>query len=152
MNQTATMALVRAALDAVEPKQAVHAFVHRHGDLLFVDNQEYDLKRYKRLFVVGGGKAGAPMAQALGEILGDRLTTGRINVKRGYVIDTPLPSALTLCEAGHPIPDQDGQQSTAHMLELVRQAGQDDLIFCLISGGGSALMPAPVPGISLTDL
>jgi len=154
------MTLVRAALDAVEPRQAVHAFVRRHGDSLFVDNQEYDLKRYKHLFVVGGGKAGAPMAQALGEILGDRLTAGRINVKRGYArgyarmsaCAAPLPSALTLCEAGHPIPDQEGQQSTAQMLELVREAGQDDLIFCLISGGGSALMPAPVPGISLTDL
>lgn len=152
MNKAAAMALVRAALDAVEPGRAVSSFVRRRGDLLIVGDREYDLKHYDHLFVVGGGKAGAPMACALSKILGDRLTAGWVNVKRGYVLDAPLPPTLTLCQAGHPIPDEAGQYGAERILELVRQAGADDLVFCLISGGGSALLPAPVPGITLSDL
>jgi len=116
----------------------------------------YDLDRYARVVVVGGGKAGAPMASALAEILGDRLTAGWVNVKEGHLLDEgavhALPERLVLHEAGHPIPNAAGQGGAQRILELAHQAGPDDLLFCLISGGGSALLPLPVEGISLADL
>lgn len=152
MNKERVMDIGRAALDAVDPARAVRTFVRREGDVLHVDSSSYDLAVYERVFVVGGGKAGAPMAQALCEILGDHFTAGWVNVKRGYVLDTPLPPALTLCEAGHPIPDEAGQHGALQILDLIRHSTERDLVFCLISGGGSALMPAPVPGVTLSDL
>jgi len=144
--------LVRAALDAVDPAQAVRSAVRRKGHLLQVGERMVDLERYERVFIVGGGKAGAPMAQALVEILGDRLAAGWINVKQGHLIDAEPAPALTIHQASHPIPDEAGRLGAAQILRMAQKATERDLVFCLISGGGSALMPLPVPGITLSDL
>ena len=154
--------LIDAALDAVDPAQSVRNLVSRPGESrpgesrghsrLLIAGKVYDLDAYERVYVVGGGKAGAPMALALTEALGDRLAGGWINVKEGHLIDEPLPATLTLHEAGHPIPNEAGQEGALRILDLARQAGEHDLLFCLISGGGSALLPAPVEGITLADL
>lgn len=140
--------LVRAALAAVEPGAAVHATVRLHGSILEVDHQRYDLSLYRHIYVIGGGKASAPMAQAIESILGDRITEGVISVKYGYTAPT---TRIRIEQAGHPIPDERGMRATADMLALLRRAGPDDLVICLISGGGSALLVSPVPGISLTE-
>jgi hydroxypyruvate reductase len=140
--------LLQAALAAVDPAAAIRRFVAREGDLLRVGDRLYDLRQYERIFVVGGGKAGAPMAQAIEEILGDRITAGLVNVKYGYTAPTRL---IELNQAGHPIPDEKGVAGTQRMVELLKQAGERDLVICLISGGGSALMVLPVPGVSLAD-
>jgi hydroxypyruvate reductase len=144
--------LIRAALEAVDPAQAVRNLVSREQDRLSVAASTYDLGDYRHVYVVGGGKAGAPMALALTEVLGTNLTAGWVNVKEGHLIDAPLPEALTIHEAGHPIPNEAGQVGALRILDLARQAGERDLIFCLISGGGSALLPAPVEGVTLGDL
>ena len=144
--------LIQAALGAVDPAQAVREAVQREGALLSVAGTEYDLERFERVYVIGGGKAGAPMAQALAEILGSKLTAGWINVKEGHLVDAPLPEALTVHEAGHPIPNAAGQSGAQRILDMAREAGARDLVFCLISGGGSALLPLPVEGITLADL
>lgn len=142
------MNLVRASLDAVDPAAAVKRYVRRDGDSLHVDGRAYDLRRYKRVLVVGGGKAGAPMAQAIEEILGDRVTAGILNVKYGYTAPTKV---IELNQAGHPIPDEKGVAGAQKMADLVRGATADDLVIALISGGGSALMVLPTPGITLAD-
>ena len=142
------MNLVRAALDAVDPAAAVKRYLRRDGDILHVDGRAYDLRRYKRVFVVGGGKAGAPMAQAIEELLGDRITAGILNVKYGYTAPTKI---IELNQAGHPIPDEKGVTGAQKMADLVRDAGEGDLVIALISGGGSALMVLPTPGITLND-
>lgn len=144
--------LIGAALEAVDPAQAVHRAVRREGKVLTVGERQYDLGGYRRISVLGGGKAGAPMARALAEILGERLTGGWVNVKQGYVLDAALPPALTVHEASHPIPDEAGRYGAAQILRLAKDAGENDLLFCLISGGGSALLPLPVDGITLADL
>ena len=156
------MRIIRAALQAVDPARAIQKAVHRDGNLLYVGGEqdagrEYDLGQYERVFVVGGGKAGAPMAQALSKILGERLTAGWINVKHGHLVDAPLterPShpSVRVHQAGHPIPDDAGRQGAQQIVDMVRQAQAYDLVFCLISGGGSALLPLPVQGIALADL
>ncbi|MGQ9567614.1 MAG: glycerate kinase type-2 family protein [Anaerolineae bacterium] len=141
--------IIRAALQEVDPAQAVHTHVRREGDILRVDGREYDLARFRRIFVVGGGKAGAPMAAAVEEILGDRLTGGLVNVKYGHA-GTPT-AKVEVREAGHPIPDAQGEEGARQMLALAQSLGEEDLLLCVISGGGSALLPLPAPGLTLAD-
>lgn len=148
-NRARALEVMAAALAAVDPQQAVHRHVRRQGDLLEVEGRAYDLRRYRRIYVVGGGKASAPMAAALEELLGDRLTGGIVNVKDGCAL--PLRRVQVL-EAGHPLPDERGLAGARQMLDLVRGAGEDALVIAAISGGGSALMVAPVDGVSLADL
>lgn len=142
------MNLVRAALAAVEPAAAVRAHVRRKDSIVEVDNRQYDLSAFRHVYVVGAGKASAPMAQAIESILGDRLTAGVVSVKYGYTVPT---QRIEIDQAGHPIPDERAVQATEKMIDLLQQAGPDDLVICLISGGGSALMVAPWPGITLAD-
>ncbi|HUX87168.1 MAG TPA: glycerate kinase [Chloroflexota bacterium] len=139
---------MQAALTAVEPAEAVRARVQRREGRLEVDGRGYDLDQYQHIYVVGGGKAAAPMALALEAILGDRLTAGIVDVKYGYI--GPV-QRIRIEQAGHPIPDERGMQATEQMLALLRQAGPDDLVISLLSGGGSALLVAPATGIPLND-
>lgn len=140
--------LVNAALAAVEPAAALKRQLRLVGDRLQVGDRTYDLRRYRRVLVVGGGKAGAPMAQAVEAILGDRISAGIVNVKYGYTAPTRI---VELNQAGHPIPDEKGVAGAQKMADLVRGATEDDLVIALISGGGSALTVLPSPGISLAD-
>ena len=127
---------------------AVQRAVVRRGDELKVDGVSYDLRAMSRIYVVGAGKGSAVMAQGLESILGDRLDAGAVTVKYGH--RAPL-SRVRLYEAAHPIPDAAGVQGARAAMELVRQAQVNDLVFCLLSGGGSALWAAPGEGISLAE-
>jgi len=140
--------VLAAAVAAVDPHAAVRRVVRRRGAALQIGEQEYRLNRLRRIFVIGGGKADAPMAAALEEILEDRISGGLLSVKYGYTV--PL-RRVPLVEAGHPLPDQAGQRAAERMLEVAGEAERDDLVICLISGGGSALLPAPVEGLTLED-
>jgi hydroxypyruvate reductase len=142
--------ILEAALQAVDPYAAVRRALEREGDILRVGGRSYDLGQVGRVLVVGAGKAGAPMARAVEDVLGDRLSDGLVTVKRGHTEPTRV---VRLREAGHPIPDQDGVEGTRAIVELVESAGPEDLVLCLISGGGSALLqlPAEDSGISLED-
>ncbi len=142
------MNLVHAALAAVEPGAAVRAHFWTTDSILHVDNRQYDLRTFRRIYVVGAGKASAPMAQAVEEVLGNRITAGDVSVKYGYTAPT---QRIQIHQAGHPIPDERAIQATEKMIDLIEPAGPDDLVICLISGGGSALMVAPKQGISLAD-
>jgi hydroxypyruvate reductase len=137
-----------AGVAAVDPTAAVQRAVIRRGETLLVEGVPYDLRRFARVYVVGGGKAGATMARGLETILRERLTGGAVTVKYGHV--APV-SRITIYEAGHPIPDAAGVRGTEAIMRLAQQAGDDDLVFCLLSGGGSALLPAPTAGISLAE-
>ncbi len=103
-----------------------------------------------RIFVIGGGKAAGLMAKALEAIIGaENIVDGVVNYKGGSV-KTQKIKAIT---AGHPLPDQRGVAGVKEMLALKRRysIGEGDVVICLISGGGSALMPCPVAGVSLRD-
>ena len=141
-------AIFAAGVAAVDPMVAVQRAVTRRGDMLEVDGVAYDLRRFAHVYVVGTGKASAVMAQGLEAILGERISAGAVTVKYQHV--APV-ERVTLHEAAHPIPDAAGVQGANAAMELARQAGADDLVFCLISGGGSALWPAPSGGISLAE-
>jgi hydroxypyruvate reductase len=138
-----------AALAAVDPAEAIRRVLVRGEHTLWVDGVAYDLRRYRRVFVIGGGKAGAAMAAAVETLIGDLVTAGVVNVKYGYTAPTEI---IAVREAGHPVPDEAGIAGTREMVGMLRGLTADDLVLCLISGGGSALMTLPVEGVSLDDL
>ncbi|MDZ7289501.1 MAG: glycerate kinase [candidate division KSB1 bacterium] len=142
------ISIFKAGVRAVEPAAAVHRHVHREGNLLLVAGRKYDLSNFNNIFVVGAGKAACPMAAALEKIFPDRLINGQINVKYGH--RWPL-NKIQVQEAGHPVPDAAGMEGTRKILDLLTTAQKDDLVICVLSGGGSALMPMPGAGISLED-
>jgi len=144
-----TLAIVRAALQAADPVEALKRAVSLQGDTLHVGAQSYNLAQYEHVYVLGAGKASAAMATALEEILGDRLSAGWINVKDGYTAPT---RRITVHEAGHPLPDARGRAGSEQIVALARQAGERDLVLALLSGGGSALMTLPVEGVPLSDM
>ncbi|MEA2574936.1 MAG: glycerate 2-kinase [Chloroflexia bacterium] len=135
------MQVLRAALDAADPYRAVlrslqgRDFSGVAGDI----------------YVLGAGKAGAAMSRAAEEVLGERIAAGLVIVKDGHGGDAPL-ERIQVVEASHPVPDRRGVEATGRLLEMAALAGQNDLVLCLISGGGSALMQAPAGGLTLEDI
>ncbi len=101
-----------------------------------------------RLIVVGAGKASGAMAAATEEAWGDRVTEGLVAVKDGYVAPT---RRIRVVEAGHPVPDARGEAAAREIQELAEAATADDMVLVLVSGGGSALTPAPAPPVTLAD-
>ena len=142
-----------SCLKAVDPYAAVRRFVRLEGDALLLGGENgpetrVDLSRYERVFLVGGGKATAPMAKAMEDLLGERLLRGVINVKYGFTV----PLRLTrVHEAAHPVPDENGVNGAREIFRLLEECGERDLVFSLISGGGSALLPLPAGGIRLAE-
>jgi hydroxypyruvate reductase len=131
------LAIFKASLAAADPEAAVE----RHLSKL-------KLRQYRNIFVVGAGKAGASMAKAAERVIGDRIKVGLINVKDDHTL--PL-ERIELNECGHPVPDERGVEGARRIAAIAAEAGEDDLVVCLISGGASALLPAPAPPITLEE-
>lgn len=137
-----------AAVSAVDPELCVEKHLKLDSGLLRVGDSSYDLDIINNIYLVGFGKASAAMARPVENLLGDRITNGLIITKYGHGLSL---NHCKVFEAGHPLPDENGRVATDALLNLVGSAREDDLVLCLISGGGSALTPAPVDGIDLAD-
>lgn len=144
----AARAVFQAGLRAGDARLLLRQAVRFDGSRLSIGSTGFDVGRLRRLLVLGAGKASAAMAQALEELLGDRIAAGLVVVKDGYQAPT---RTIRVVEAGHPIPDDRGARAGRELLALAQGAGEDDLVVVLISGGGSALAPAPVPPITLAE-
>jgi hydroxypyruvate reductase len=131
-------ALRAAALRAVDPASAVRRFF-----------SSADVAGAERVFVVGAGKAGAAMARAAVEILGERLSAGVIAVPQ---LPASAAERITFIEGGHPTPTEGTLLAGRAIADLLAQATARDLVVALISGGGSALLELPVEGLALADL
>jgi glycerate 2-kinase len=140
--------IFQAALSAVNPEKAVKNFVQRIGNQLLIGDRSYDLNKFNSIILTGAGKGSAPMAKALEDLLGDSLTAGCIIVKYGHAIHLRKTEVI---EAGHPIPDEAGVHGTERILQQLQQCSKEDLVLCVFSGGGSALLPAPLATISLSQ-
>lgn len=135
-----------AALNAANPATCIRNFIHAKDGVLTVAGRRIPISG--RLIVIGTGKASAKMAQAIEEILGSGITGGLVVTKYGHSL--PL-ERIRLIEAGHPIPDAAGMRAVSETRELLRGLSENDIVLCLISGGGSALWPAPAAGITLEE-
>ncbi|MGB9853444.1 MAG: glycerate kinase type-2 family protein [Candidatus Bathyarchaeales archaeon] len=136
------------AVNAADPKKIMKSKISLRGSVLHVDGYSFDLNNFRNIYVIGGGKASGFMAEALEEIVGKRITSGIVNVPRGSKNKT---SSVKLHKASHPVPDESGVEGTRHMMEIAEKADKEDLIICLISGGGSSLMPLPRGEITIAD-
>lgn len=118
-----------------------------------IKGEKISLKDFENVYAVGAGKAAAKMADCLSEILGSRLTLGAITVPYDDTteIRKEFKSLVSVTRAAHPVPDRSGVQGAKRILEVVSKATSEDVIFVLISGGGSSLLPLPRPGLTLQD-
>lgn len=144
------MDILQHALRAVDPGRAVERQLRLEGDALRVGQQVHRLDEARAVWVVGGGKAGRPMANALESVLGARIRGGRVNVQ-AEAAGASQGGRIALHPAGHPIPQPSGVEGARAMAELLAGAEPGDLVVCLLSGGASALLTWPVEGVSLED-
>ncbi len=141
-------AILDAALEAADAEESVRRNLRRRGDQVVVGTTQLDLLSFRRLWVVGFGKASARMARAVEQLLGDRIHGGLVVTKHGHGV--PLRKVEVL-EASHPLPGPEGEAAARRVADLLREAGEGDLVVCLVSGGGSALLPLPAEGLTLQD-
>jgi glycerate-2-kinase len=147
--RTLALEALEAALEASNPDLIIRSKVTVRDHTLRVGRKRLDLNKFEHVFVMGGGKASGKMAETLESILGNRISDGVVNVPDGS--DSNKTRRIRLQEASHPIPDSRGVRGVKAMLDLISRADKKDLIICLISGGGSSLMPLPREDITLHD-
>ncbi len=144
------------ALNEVRPKNLIEKTVKIKKNKLIIKNDIYDLKKYKKILILGGGKCTAEMARSLENILknsNDILYEGVINILEGLDISNmDSESNIKFIFASHPVPNEMGLKGTKAMMNLVENTDKKDLVIFLISGGGSALLPLPKQGITLKEL
>jgi hydroxypyruvate reductase len=132
-----SLAIFRAALAAANPADAVSRHLARR-----------DFTRFRDIYVIGAGKAGASMARAAERFLGRQITAGLVNVKDGHLAKL---RRIELNQCGHPVPDERGVAGAERIAQIADAAGPGDLVICLVSGGASALLPLPAEGITLEE-
>ena len=136
-----------AGIEASDPATVVADSVSLTGNCLTIDGATYDLAGYDEVVVLGGGNAASQVARALEQVLGDRLDGGLV------VTDDPVETErVEVLPGDHPVPSERGVESTRALLDRARAAGEETLVLGVITGGGSALMAAPAPGIELPAL
>lgn len=140
--------IFNAALAAVDPYNAVLKAIKVEHNQLHIAGAKYNLETFDRIIVVGAGKATARMALAIESLLVSKIDAGLIVVKDGHT--EPL-SIIEQVESSHPVPGEAGVTGTSRILEMARAADEKTLFICLISGGASALLVAPVAGLMLQD-
>ena len=140
------------ALACVLPEPALrrHLQLDETANTLTVAGRKYNLNDYKRIVVVGGGKAGRRTGSELVNILGSRIAAGALNVYQEQAGE-PISGNIQLFAANHPTPNEAGVEGARRMVGLLKGADSKTLVIALISGGGSSLMALPVAGISLED-
>lgn len=148
-------AIWTAGVEAVKSERLVRQNIQVEGDQLRIVDQTFSLDRFERIIVVGAGKAGAGMAEAVEAQLGSEIVenklSGWVNVPDNCVRSLKKIQLFPARPAGLNEPTPDGVIGSEAILNLVHSATEKDLVIILLSGGGSALLPAPVSGINLED-
>ncbi len=144
------MVLVRAALEAADPYELIRSKLSLSEDAITIVHAGIIRKAIQNIYVIGAGKAGAPMAAAVEDAFGDLIAEGFVIVKDGY--RTAQTEHIEIVEAAHPVPDVRAAAGARRVLGIAGRAGRDDILLCLISGGGSALLTLPAEGLMLEEI
>ncbi len=136
-----------AGVDAVLPQNIIKNSIKLKENTLIIENREFELNRYKNIYLLGAGKASTKMAEAVYELIGKR-------IKKGVVVGTEEKNIgnIKILKGSHPIPDENSLNGANEILGLVDEIEEDDLAIFLLSGGASALMEKPIEPITLQDL
>ncbi|WP_247008340.1 glycerate kinase type-2 family protein [Halorientalis litorea] len=145
--QEVALDCIEAGIAAAQPERVVRESVTLDGDQLRVGDEILDLGAFETVLVLGAGKGAAHVARVLEEVLGDALDGGVV------VTDNPVETArLEVLPGDHPVPSERGVESAATVRERATRADGETLVLAAFTGGGSALLPAPADGVSLSDL
>ncbi|MEM3248879.1 MAG: DUF4147 domain-containing protein [Conexivisphaerales archaeon] len=137
------------AIYSVQPQRLVKKHVKFDGNLLHINGDIFNLDLFDKVYVIGAGKASGGMAESIEAIMGEKITAGVINVPK-ELSERYKTDRILLNPATHPLPSADGVKGTEEMIKLVKNS-EKTLVLCLISGGGSALMPLPKAEITLNE-
>ena len=145
--------ILYSALKAVDPLLIVQKTVSLNDGKIEVRRKQYALAEYRKIFVIGIGKASQFMTMGIKQILNEDLDSGLIVTKRANknISDLLLPNIITII-GDHPIPGINSLFAADELIKFASKITKDDLVICLISGGGSALVTKPVTGIPLIEL
>jgi glycerate 2-kinase len=138
-----------AGVESVLPDKMIRKQVFINDSALCISHIQLPMDDINRIYVIGAGKASGIMAKEIESILGDRITEGHVVVKYGHAFDL---EHIKMSEAGHPVPDINGYLATQKILEIAEKASEKDLIICLVSGGGSALLVDFPIGGNINDI
>jgi len=154
--------ILTASIAAVNPSKIIFDTIKLTRDTLLINEQSYPLNSFDNIFLIGAGKASFLMARATAKTLGEFLTRGIVLVKnlpeesplikRISSTESSMSGKISIIKAGHPIPNHQSVEGALKILSLLSSAGNRDLVICLISGGGSALMSLPADKITLADM
>lgn len=148
-NRQIALEIFSAGVESVKPDKLISKSISYSQKKIVINNQEFDLEDVQNIYVIGAGKASALMAQALESVLGSAISGGHIVTKYGHSV--PL-QYIGVSEAGHPIPDESGLKGSELIIEFAQKAAKNDLVICLLSGGGSALLTDVPDNCTLADL
>ncbi|OGY89608.1 MAG: hypothetical protein A2458_04180, partial [Candidatus Kerfeldbacteria bacterium RIFOXYC2_FULL_38_9] len=138
--------LAKEVLEYIKPHNFIRNNVTYRAGKLTVQGKVFNLKKKNRIIVVGAGKATLEMAESMHKLLKNRITTGYISVPHAPQKNI---GPILVRRASHPLPNQEGVKNAKAILNLVKSADKDDMVICLMSGGGSALLPYPIPPLTL---
>jgi glycerate 2-kinase len=140
--------IFKSAIAAVQPVQLMQDTLGQNNDSLFIGDSTIPKSSVNHIYVIGAGKASAAMAIETEKILGDYISDGMVTTKYNHA----LPSKkIKFIEAAHPVPDENSVMAVSKTLELLKQAGKNDIVICLLSGGASALWCDVPNGLTLHD-
>jgi glycerate 2-kinase len=138
-----------AGVDRVLPDRLISKSMTIRDNCLFINDLILDPDSFEHIYLIGAGKASALMGAEVENILGDNISEGHIVVKYGHACDL---KRIKVTEAGHPVPDPNGFAATFQILDICIRAGSNDLVICLLSGGGSALLPDCPEGVGPDEM
>ena len=141
--------ILSEAISAVDPSACIYRAVNKDGKDIVINNRPYELSRYDNIYAIAFGKAAISMSKAMEDILGDSLTGGMAVTKHGFGGSLVK---MKVYESGHPMPDDHSVAAGKMIHDFLERTGEKDLIFFLISGGGSALVTLPRKGVTITDI
>jgi glycerate 2-kinase len=140
------LAILEEGIHGAHPGKVTADTIRLNNNILFIGTQAYPLDTVGRIFIVGAGKGSLPIAQTLEDILGDRISDGVLAVKGG---DEEGLKYIRVMESGHPLPDENSVNAAEEIFRIANEAGENDIVFAIMTGGASALATLPPHEIDL---